>query len=465
MKVLVAIASYGTNNDQYLAELIKSYRSMPYAIDIVVLSNIAKQVPGNVEVLVGLPTKNPWSLPFAHKKLFLDRRHEYDLFIYSEDDTPLSEQNIEAFCRVTRILPKDQVAGFLRFEARDGKRYFCDVHGRYHWDTKSVETRGEYTFAFFTNEHAACYVLTKEQLHRAIESGGFLVPPHEEKYDLLCAAATDPYTQCGFKKMICISHLQDFVVPHLPNKYIGKFGLEDDEFYAQTEALLRTNHLNGCRAKLFETQTRLPGSRYSKLYYEAASEDVLALIPREAKTILSIGCGWGALEGALVQKGKRVVAVPLDPIIGVNAKARGVEVVCADRSTVPQKLSHERFDCLVLSNVLHLVPDPEALLSSFCSLLDVSGTAIAVVPNFSRVPVLWRRTLRHGTFRNLADYRKSGVQVTSRRRLRNWFEGAGMRVEHVIEVVPPHLERARRATFGLAAPAIATDFIALAART
>jgi 2-polyprenyl-3-methyl-5-hydroxy-6-metoxy-1,4-benzoquinol methylase len=462
MKVLVALASYGTNNDRYLAELIKSYRSMPYAVDIVVLSNLAKDVPGDAEVLVGLPTKNPWSLPFAHKKLFADRLNEYDLFIYSEDDTLISQRNIEAFLRVTQILPKDQVAGFLRFEVRDGKRYFCDVHGRYHWDPSFTEERGDHRFAFFSNEHAACYLLTKEQLQKAITSGGFLVPPHDEKYDLLCAAATDPYTQCGLKKVICISHLQDFLIPHLPNKYIGQFGLQEGQFRAQVEALMKVDQHASCRAKLFETQTKLPGHRYSKLYYEAANEDVLRLIRTDAKTILSVGCGWGELEGKLVQKGKRVVAIPLDSIIGVNAKARGVELVCGDLSNALQELENERFDCLLLSNVLHLVPDPQGLLFRFCSLLRANGTAVAVVPNLSRVPVLWRRGLGHSGFRNLADYQKSGVNLTSRRILRKWFDKAGMKIEQIIGIIPPRLDTANRASFGLALPALASDFIALA---
>jgi hypothetical protein len=68
MKLLVAIASYGTSNDRYLKRLVEEYRSMSYGVDIVVLSNVAKPVEG-AEVRVGMPTKDPWSLPFAHKQV------------------------------------------------------------------------------------------------------------------------------------------------------------------------------------------------------------------------------------------------------------------------------------------------------------------------------------------------------------------------------------------------------------
>src|ERR1700677_2559706 len=231
MKILVAIASHGTRNDQYLSRLIEEYQSMSFSVDIVVLSNIRKPVPAGVELLVGLPTKDPWSLPFGHKKLFADRAEEYDLFIYSEDDMLVTQTNLESFLRASAILEPREIPGFLRVEKDSvGKVNYPEMHGHFHWDPESVRVRCGDTFAFFTCEHSACYVLTREQLKRAIESGYFLVAPHKGKYDMLCSAATDLYTQCGFEKLICISHINDFLVRYLPNKYIGtRFGVDETE--------------------------------------------------------------------------------------------------------------------------------------------------------------------------------------------------------------------------------------------
>ena len=60
---------------------------------------------------------------------------------------------------------------------------------------------------------------------------------HQEKYDLLVTAATDPYTQCGFRKLVCISHIEDFLITHLPNKYLGQLGVEFNELQTQLDAL------------------------------------------------------------------------------------------------------------------------------------------------------------------------------------------------------------------------------------
>jgi hypothetical protein len=103
MKVLVAIANYGTGNRQHLERLIAEYQAMPRQVDIVVLSNVPKALPRGVDVRVGLPARNPWSLPFAHRRLFAERRNDYDLYIYSEDDTLVRASNIDAFLEASRL--------------------------------------------------------------------------------------------------------------------------------------------------------------------------------------------------------------------------------------------------------------------------------------------------------------------------------------------------------------------------
>ena len=72
--------------------------------------------------MVGLPTKDPWSLPFGYKTIFGERMSQYDLFIYSEDDTLITERNIDAFVKVTKILPEEYIAGFIRHEISETGR-------------------------------------------------------------------------------------------------------------------------------------------------------------------------------------------------------------------------------------------------------------------------------------------------------------------------------------------------------
>jgi 2-polyprenyl-3-methyl-5-hydroxy-6-metoxy-1,4-benzoquinol methylase len=464
-RILVAIASYGTSNDDLLVRVVEEYRSMPFAVDIVVLSNIHKEVGPDIEVAVGLPSKDPWSLPFGHKKIFADRLNDYDLFLYSEDDILITERNIRAFLQASKVLPDDEIAGFFRFEIDpNGQTYFPEVHARHHWDIGSVRVRGEYTFGFFTNEHSACYLLTRKQLQRAIASGGFLVGPHKEMHDLLCTAATDPYTQCGFKKLICLSHLQDFLVRHLSDKYLARMGTAEPEVRRQIQVLLGLGGNGHARTPLFPTHSKLMGGRFSKSYYEPVLMEVISKIPDGTRTVLSLGCGWGATEAFLAEKGLCVTAVPLDPVIPGGAIAKGVKIVEGDFKTAKARLSDQRFDCLVLSNVLHLVENPVEILSSFAGLVSDRGSVVTVLPNLLKLSLIWKKYLGREGLSELGDYEKSGVHFTSHGVARRWLQSAGLELESFTNIFPRRAETSSRLALGLMDSLLASEFVASAVR-
>ena len=465
-RVLVALASYGTSNDHYLLRIIKEYRSMPFDIDIVLLSNLSKQPAPDIEILVGLPDKrNPWSLPFSHKRVFTDRLEKYDLFIYSEDDMLITEAHLRAFLEVTAVLRDDEIAGFIRMEkGLDGSINYPDVHENFHWDPTSLRSRAKYTFASFTNEHAACYLLTQGQLRRAIKSGGFLVEPHEWKYDLLCSAATDPYTQCGFTKLIPISHLDDFTVHHLSNKYVGKVGVDEPELRTQVDTMLRLAR-NACiPVPLLDTETRLWRGMYSKDYYEAPSEEVISMIPPSARRVLSIGCGSGATESRLVKGGLKVVAVPLDPIICSGAAARGVEMVFGNFRTARGQLLGERFDCVLYLNVLHLARDPIEVLSLFGDVLSVDSMVLIQMPNMLCVPAVWQRICNGRRYRDLGNYDLTGVHVTSIGKVRDWCRRSGLRVDQTVGILHHRAEFLRGLSAGFARLSMSPSFVTIARR-
>jgi len=428
-RILVALASYGTKNQEYLMQVIREYRSMPYSAHIEVLSNIPRELGPEVNVRVGLPDQNPWSLPFAHKAFFEKCLEDYDLFIYSEDDILISQRNIDAFLRLTAILPPDLIAGFFHAERdRYGGVFYDPLLTHFHWDPSSVRSLGDYTLAFFTNEHSACFMLTQDQLRKAIRSGGFLVPPHEGKYDLLCTAATDPYTQCGFKKMVCISHLEDFTVLHLPNNkhavhpYRARSALD-----RQIRVLLGIRESSRPRTLLFNPETKVLHGKWSKSYYEPVCHEMISLIPRGATSVLSFGMASGTTEAALVEKGLRVVGVPMDAIVGECAP-RGVEVVFGSFEIAMHTLQSERFSCILLSNVLHLVKEPAGLLNLVTKLMRKDGTLIISAPNFRSLPVYWHRFIRDPQYRDLGNIDKTGITLTSLKSVKKWFKRCGLKV-------------------------------------
>ncbi len=442
--ILVALASYGTTNDRYLERLIREYRSMPFDIDIVVLSNIDKSALG-VECRVGFPNKNPWSLPFSHKRLFAERADKYDLFIYAEDDILITERNLRAFLEVTAVLQQNEIAGFLRFEqGANGEKSYPDIHENFHWDSTSVRVRGPYTLAHFTNEHAACYVLTQSQLKMAIQSGGFLVDPHEEKYDLLCTAATDPYTQCGLKKFVPVSHIDDFTVHHASNKYAGRVGITRAELMDQTDALIRIAEQLKTPRPLFNTETKLPRNYYSKDYYEPVSQEVISAIPRTARNVLSIGCGSGATETKLIERGLRVVAMPLDPVVSSAAAARGVKMIHGGIEEIATLTRGEKFDCVLCLNILHLADDPEGVLFRLMDCLRDNSTLIIQSPNMLSIRTIRQISQDMPILQLGKGHSITGVHLSTAPRVRRWCTKSGMKIDRTIGV----LNRQETSKFG-----------------
>jgi len=431
MRILVAIANYGTKNRLYAEQLIDNFRSFESDVDIVVLSEAAKDFGSDVEVRVGLPTSNPWSLPFAHRPLFVERQDDYDVFIYTEDDTEILEHHVESFLDVTRQLPEQMLAGFIRYEiGPDGKSYYSTVHAHYHWDVGTVFRIGERVFSRYTNDHSACFVLTRQQLARCIESGGFVVEPHEGAYDMLCSAATDPYTRCGFTKVLCISHIADFSLHHLPDVYLGRIGIDREEIDRQIAKLVEIESTKESCGPLVETSATLDGLVLDKLYFDELQPAVLELAPPEAKRILSVGCERGLTEGELVIRGHQVTAVPVDCVIAESARMRGINTTSPDFEAAANELAGQRFEVVWFNDLLSYVDDPVALLRAHRRFLSDDGVVLVSFNNHRSVQMLKHR-LEHDALSYFLGpdppFEESGIHRTDARVVRSWLQSAGFR--------------------------------------
>jgi 2-polyprenyl-3-methyl-5-hydroxy-6-metoxy-1,4-benzoquinol methylase len=428
-RLLVAIASFGERNLSFLNRVIRRYRSMNLDVEVVVVSEARKKLDAGVKVVVGLPSKNPWSLPFAHKKVFTENVERFDLFAYSEDDIEVTEKNLEAFLRVTPVLEKDEIVGFLRYEVGEsGTIYLPDCHGYYHWKVDTVKRRGPYKVAEFSNEHAAFYLLTQAQLKHAIASGGFVRAPYQDRYDMACTAATDPYTSCGFRKVVCITPLEDFLIHHMSNRYAGKVGVSLPAFKEQVQALERICDNAHPVSTLCEVESKVPHGEWSKSYYEEPSSEVLRLIASDTRTILSIGCGWGATEAELKHRGASVTALPLDSVIGASAARLGLEVIYGSMTECFNRLGARKFDCVLLTDLVHLQRDPKRLLKHLSAFVRGGGTLVIGGPNFHSASIFLKRALRKGNYGRLQDFSASGISMSGPRELTSQIRKAGFSV-------------------------------------
>jgi 2-polyprenyl-3-methyl-5-hydroxy-6-metoxy-1,4-benzoquinol methylase len=385
MKILIAIASYGEKNDDYLNTLLQSLREIPYEKDIIVQSNIEKNLGDDIQCLVGLPNADPRSLVFAHRQLFIDNLNNYDLFLYTENDILITQQNIEAFLDISKMLPENQVLGFVRYEVNQKNEILLtDIHYNYHWIAKSVQYIQSKIFTQFNNKHSACYLLTQSQLSTAIKSGNYdNFPRISGAGGILEAASADPFIDCGLEKVICLSDIEHFLVQHLPNNYIDKWGLNMKQLKPQIEAMKKIVNGELVNTSLLADQTKLLIRGFDKKYLNNCDQDVLKKIGSGHRKILSVGCGDGSTEAKLVKMGHDVTAIPLDSIIATLAKEQGIEVITPDMERSLNDLSSRKFDYILFLETLHYITETEIFLQKFLDILEKNGIIIATFMNIS----------------------------------------------------------------------------------
>jgi 2-polyprenyl-3-methyl-5-hydroxy-6-metoxy-1,4-benzoquinol methylase len=432
LRLLVVIASFGAKNLPLLRRIIANYRRLSFHVKVVVVSDIPKDLGAEVEVIVGLPTTDPWSLPFAHKAVLAQKVDDYDLFAYSEDDMEVTEENIRAFLHITPRLAPDEIAGFLRFEVDEsGQRSLPDVHQCFRWKPDSVRRRGTSLVAEFTNEHAGFYLLTRDQLRRAINSGGFVQAPHRRgRYSTPETAATDPYTSCGFRKVVCVSELEDFLIHHASNRYAGSLGLSRDEFQEQVQAVMEIGQGIRTAKALCDVEPKV-FRFWSKSLYEQPAREWLDAVPKESRSVLSIGCGCGAFEAELQRRGATVTALALDSIIGANAERRGIRPIYGTLDEGLQMLQSRQFDCVAMSHLLHLLPNPAQVIEICSRMVRPGGRLLLSGPNFNRFPVVLKRSFLNGDYRKLRTFADSGINLCCPSSIAKTLDHAGFRLAEV----------------------------------
>jgi SAM-dependent methyltransferase len=461
--VLVAIASYGTAQDHYLQKVVAEYHRLRLPAHVVVLSNVEKPVPG-AEVVVGLPSRNRYSLPFAHRRVFAERVNEFDLFIYSEDDMLITKDHIEAYLEAQSKLEEDEVPGFIRSEqSPDGRKYITSINHHFRWLPDKVVQRGGEWFAELSNQHSGCFIVTRKQLLKAIATGRFLVPPHAEWYGMLETAASDIYTQCGLRRLVSLSRIQDFIIPHLPNKYYTRMGVPLEVLEAQVAGLIASRG-GGWTSALFEPRCLAPGFRWSKMLYSKPDEKLLAAVPTSARNALVVGSGWGEDEAWLEQRGCEVCAIPLDIVFATLLRRRGIETVDGPFEKAVESLKGQRFDVVLLPYLLHLLPDPLAWLEKLRGLLESDGQIIASVANTSEFVSRWKdwRDGKRSLFANGASPR--WAQPVTAGGLRKWCQSTGLEVMSLVPVVEGKRRALRRWGLKVFEPAFASKFIVTARR-
>ncbi len=99
-------------------------------------------------------------------------------------------------------------------------------------------------------------------------------------------------------------------------------------------------------------------------------------------SVLEIGCHTGYFARYLIDRGYKVLGVEKDADAAADARNEGVSVICADISD-PEILNTitQRFDVILLMDVIEHLEHPESTLRQLKSLLTRTGRLLITGPN------------------------------------------------------------------------------------
>jgi methionine biosynthesis protein MetW len=118
-------------------------------------------------------------------------------------------------------------------------------------------------------------------------------------------------------------------------------------------------------------------------YFEFDRPELRELVPSRARRVLDVGCGAGALGGALrEERGIEVMGLELSSDAAARARQRLDAVVEADLDEL-EELPFERggFDAMVFGDVLEHLRDPHRLLRALRPWLADDGVLVCSIPN------------------------------------------------------------------------------------
>ena len=169
------------------------------------------------------------------------------------------------------------------------------------------------------------------------------------------------------------------------------------------------------------------------LYYFSVRDDLIRLIPPQAKRILEVGCAGGMTGKALREKGfEEIVGIEVNEEVAKNGKCYYDKLIIGDVEKVSLPFEKEYFDCILYGDVLEHLVDPWQVLKKHYPFLKKGGTIICSIPNIRHY-----RIIKKLLFKGRWEYTGDGIMDRNHLRfftldsIRRMLEEAGFEIKDI----------------------------------
>jgi hypothetical protein len=224
MKILTTIPCYNENNI-YVERVVEQLTSIS---DVVIFSPVRWDIPNVHTEIRG--KEYGQSLVFEPRQFILDNIHEYDYFLYNEDDLLITPDSLLHAVEVNEKISKVDIQNnvtFLRYELENDVAEFVDLHpghsvhlgGNGVSDVIRFVTKidNEYYFSPW-NLHSGTFLISREQLEMLIHNDLFWTEAKATYCGILESGASsfNPW----LRKLAPTSSYKKLMIHHMSNKYV-----------------------------------------------------------------------------------------------------------------------------------------------------------------------------------------------------------------------------------------------------
>jgi len=246
LRLLFAIMAYDRKQHIHLLTMLCSALSMcegglrvtvllytadsnPYTVketaELEALCGSCMSSKGSLDLeIVELDAALKFDATMQHRKAFLRRIEDFDLFVYAEDDVHIELRHIAAYVKASDHLARSEdghkyVLGWQRLERNGiglGAEHVMWENGidNYH----GVEV-GKRLYATMVNPHAGAWMATQAELKAHHKQCRILnIPKTAGSFTRVRAGGWNMYMNCGRRKVLPVRNFQNFLVHHLPDK-------------------------------------------------------------------------------------------------------------------------------------------------------------------------------------------------------------------------------------------------------
>ncbi len=167
-------------------------------------------------------------------------------------------------------------------------------------------------------------------------------------------------------------------------------------------------------------------------YFADPRPDLQSLVASPGRRFLDVGCGGGALAGALKAAGAAHVAgIEVNP--SAAARAREHVDVLVQGSVVDAALPFTagEFDYLIFADVLEHLPDPSAAVRRCLPYLASDGRVVVSVPNIRFYLVLLRLIFDRWSYVDAGIRDRTHLRIFTRRSLLAMLAAEKLEVERL----------------------------------